>query len=533
MDESQFSLMSLEDELTCSICLSTFDSPVTIPCGHNFCQDCLIASWEDTYYSCPQCRTHFDIKPELKKNTVLSTVVETFRASSSQSEVGLSEEEEEEEEDEDEEEGEDSPEEDEVLRCDTCMEAEASKTCLTCMASFCEEHLRPHLENPKLSLHQLSEPLHDLMERICKDHHKMMEFYCTQHDRLICSVCLQVHKDCNYISPEEQRNLKESDLRNKLSLLDGKIEKTDKTIFQINNMQGKLKEAATNRKTALAAVYQAMRDMLTQEEREAQHAVDRELEIGLTKHRDFLKKFTENTEIMRKAKDDINSLLSQSETLPFLQDTFDLPRVVNCEPHIPRINLDTKKVIATQTFASGLKGHLSKLFKQPVEDRLPLVKTGEQAASVSEGASNEPERESETPEPPPQRNPPRSHSPGRPPIQPYFHPAPGFPFMGSHPGWNPPQHSMAGPHSGFFMAPPRFMGGHRPRPDKKPHNAPGGNKPGTTGGGKPSNPGGGKPSNPGGGKPSHPGGKKPHDNPKSHSPSDKSTKQHQRPHKKN
>ena len=62
-----------------------------------------------------------------------------------------------------------------------------------------------------------------------------------------------------------------------------------------------------------------MRDMLTQEERVAQHEVDRELEIGLTKHRDFLKKFTENTEIMRKAKDDINSLLSQSETLPFLQ----------------------------------------------------------------------------------------------------------------------------------------------------------------------------------------------------------------------
>uniref|UniRef100_A0A3P9DTB6 RING-type domain-containing protein n=1 Tax=Maylandia zebra TaxID=106582 RepID=A0A3P9DTB6_9CICH len=62
--------MSLEDELTCSICLSTFDCPVTIPCGHNFCQDCLLASWEDSY-SCPQCRTVFDTKPELKKNTGL------------------------------------------------------------------------------------------------------------------------------------------------------------------------------------------------------------------------------------------------------------------------------------------------------------------------------------------------------------------------------------------------------------------------------------------------------------------------------
>lgn len=80
-----------------------------------------------------------------------------------------------------------------------------------------------------------------------------------------------------------------------------------------------LQDAATNRKTALAAVYQEMRDMLAQEEREAQHEVDRELEIGLTKHRDFIKKFTENTEMMTKSKDDINRLLSQSQTLAFLQ----------------------------------------------------------------------------------------------------------------------------------------------------------------------------------------------------------------------
>uniref|UniRef100_A0A3Q3Q466 RING-type domain-containing protein n=1 Tax=Monopterus albus TaxID=43700 RepID=A0A3Q3Q466_MONAL len=72
VEESQFSLLSLEDDLTCSICLSTFVCPVTIPCGHNFCQDCLLVSWKDSY-SCPQCRTIFATKPELKKNTVLST----------------------------------------------------------------------------------------------------------------------------------------------------------------------------------------------------------------------------------------------------------------------------------------------------------------------------------------------------------------------------------------------------------------------------------------------------------------------------
>uniref|UniRef100_A0A3B3WF54 RING-type domain-containing protein n=1 Tax=Poecilia mexicana TaxID=48701 RepID=A0A3B3WF54_9TELE len=73
--------------LTCSICLSTFDCPVTIPCGHNFCQNCLLSTWTESY-SCPQCRTLFETRPELKKNTVLSTVVETFRVRSSKTEGG-------------------------------------------------------------------------------------------------------------------------------------------------------------------------------------------------------------------------------------------------------------------------------------------------------------------------------------------------------------------------------------------------------------------------------------------------------------
>ncbi|XP_045904450.1 E3 ubiquitin/ISG15 ligase TRIM25-like [Micropterus dolomieu] len=171
VDESHFSLLSLEDELTCSICLSTFDCPVTIPCGHNFCQDCLLATWKESY-SCPQCRTHFATKPELKKNTVLSTVVQTFNLRSTKSEASPAEEE-------------SKAKKEEVIRCDACMEAEASQTCLTCMASFCEEHLRPHRENPNFSLHQLSEPVGDLLERICTVHHKMMEFFCTQHGRPI------------------------------------------------------------------------------------------------------------------------------------------------------------------------------------------------------------------------------------------------------------------------------------------------------------------------------------------------------------
>lgn len=80
-----------------------------------------------------------------------------------------------------------------------------------------------------------------------------------------------------------------------------------------------VQDTATKRKTALAAVYQQMRDMLAQEEREAQYEVDHELENSQTKLQDLMKRLIENTEKMAKARADVNSLLSQSQTLAFLQ----------------------------------------------------------------------------------------------------------------------------------------------------------------------------------------------------------------------
>ncbi|XP_075947261.1 E3 ubiquitin/ISG15 ligase TRIM25 isoform X2 [Anarhichas minor] len=444
MDASPFSLISLEDELTCSICLSPFDCPVTIPCGHNFCQDCLLATWKDSY-SCPQCRTHFATKPELKKNTVLSTVVETFNLRTSKSEASLIAEE-------------SKAEKEDGIRCDTCMEAEASQTCLTCMASFCEEHLRPHRENPTYRLHQLSQPLGDLSERICPDHYKLMELFCSQHSRPICSLCLQqVHKGCSFISPEEQRNLKESDLRGNLDLLEGKITKNENVVLQIGVMQDKLKDSATNRKKALAADYQQMRDMLARDEREALNAVDRELESGHTKLKGLAKKFTENVGSMSKAREEIHSLLSQSQTLAFLQASFNLPPAVTFEPYTPRITLDSKKLTATQASAALLKEYLTEIFKQPVEARLLILKPDAVpgSATASSGSTGC-QQESEVTRPPKQKRQPRSHSPGRPPINPLFQPFRNPPYM-EQSGWNPHQYPP-----GSYMG-PQFIG-HRTKP---------------------------------------------------------------------
>ncbi|CAL8333524.1 unnamed protein product [Lota lota] len=355
-------LKEMEDELTCSICLCPFQCPVTIPCGHNFCQDCLIATWKESY-DCPQCRAHFNTKPELKKNTVLSTVVETFRTRSIMTETSLQQEE---------------VVKESIVLCDTCMASAAVKTCLTCMASFCLEHVRPHHDNPNYRAHQLTEPLADMSERICPDHHKLMEFFCVQHSRSICSFCLQqVHKGCRFSTPDDQKRLKESDLKSKLVLLDSKIEKTETAISQITVAHNKLKESVTNRKKMLETEYQQIREMLDREERDAMNTVDRQLQSGETKYNNAMKKFHQNIQHMDSAKRAIADLLSQSDSLAFLQaSSVDLPSVVHAECNTPRVTLDSKDVIGAQTFVVVLKDYLCDLLKQPVENRPAMLKPG-------------------------------------------------------------------------------------------------------------------------------------------------------------
>lgn len=186
---SEPGLVALEEELTCSICLCLFSSPVTVPCGHNFCSSCLELCWAglSANFSCPQCRATFAGRPGLQKNTVLCRVVEQLRGR-----AGLGAAEEEEAEDEAAGRGAQAPQ----ICCDSCLRAPAVQTCLTCTASFCSEHLRPHRDSPAFRDHQLCPPLRDLKQRKCPQHNKLFEFFCDRHGTCICSLCLLGHKLC-------------------------------------------------------------------------------------------------------------------------------------------------------------------------------------------------------------------------------------------------------------------------------------------------------------------------------------------------
>ncbi|KAM4836992.1 tripartite motif-containing protein 60-like [Thomomys bottae] len=73
-------LEDLQAEASCPICLGYFKSPVTMPCGHNFCLPCIRFSWKGTQNSfpCPSCQFECP-KKKFSTNLQLGSLTEVAK----------------------------------------------------------------------------------------------------------------------------------------------------------------------------------------------------------------------------------------------------------------------------------------------------------------------------------------------------------------------------------------------------------------------------------------------------------------------
>lgn len=184
---------------------------------------------------CPVCKHKFYKRPELKVNTFIAEVAAQFRKSRAPS-------------------PELCPDQSSTkVLCDVCVgrKVPALKSCLDCLASFCETHLEPHHVLGTFKKHSLIAPHMDMQERVCMKHERLLELFCTTDKTYICPVCIQEDHADHHTVPIEDQSMEIREQIEKLSnevekLIEGRVEKMDMIQEAIelgkNNSEAETKE---------------------------------------------------------------------------------------------------------------------------------------------------------------------------------------------------------------------------------------------------------------------------------------------------
>lgn len=214
------SLMA-EENLQCSICLEVFNRPVTIPCGHNFCHDCIANHWDTSniLFKCPLCKDEFVEKPKLRVNSVLAEMATDVKARAQEKASRNV-----------------PPDQGGVL-CDICTGAKctAVKSCLVCVASYCQVHLERHERIPALQRHKLIPAVTDPESRLCKSHNQHLELFCMPCKLFMCKSCKESHNKAHrVVKVEEEAEKIALELEKQKNDLDRMIQRHQTKIDQLH-----------------------------------------------------------------------------------------------------------------------------------------------------------------------------------------------------------------------------------------------------------------------------------------------------------
>ncbi|XP_030609612.1 tripartite motif-containing protein 16-like [Archocentrus centrarchus] len=200
---------------SCSICLDLLKNPVSIPCGHSYCMNCIKTYWDEEdkkgIHSCPQCRTTSAVlvEEELKKTGLQASPDDLCYA---------------------------GPED---VACDICSERKlkAIKSCLVCQDSYCEKHLQRHYTIARLKKHKLvstSKELQDTLSLncdICSCHNEAMKLFCRTDQQNICYLCtMDEHKDHETVPAAAKRTEKQKELEARRLNIQQRIQDREKDV---------------------------------------------------------------------------------------------------------------------------------------------------------------------------------------------------------------------------------------------------------------------------------------------------------------
>ncbi|KAM7419905.1 hypothetical protein PAMA_016821 [Pampus argenteus] len=303
---SAASCLLSEDQLLCSICLDVFTDPVTSPCGHNFCKNCITQHWNSSVqYQCPLCKKVFNMRPELHVNTFISEMVSQFRQedqqkTSSEQQAAKPE-----------------------VPCDVCTETKlkALKSCLVCLTSYCETHLEPHLTVSGLKRHQLIDPVENLEDRMCMKHDKPLELFCKTDQTCVCMLCSVLdHKTHEFVLLREEYEGKKAELEKTEAEIQEMIQKRRLKIQKIKQSVNVSKGNADREKAEGDQVFTPLMESVHRSLNKLIETVEEKQRTTEKQAEAFIKELEQEISELEKRSSEVEQLSRSEDHLHLLQN---------------------------------------------------------------------------------------------------------------------------------------------------------------------------------------------------------------------
>ncbi|KAM3868955.1 uncharacterized protein ACN63O_006318 [Diretmus argenteus] len=301
------------DNVCCSICLDLLKDPVTIPCGHSYCMSCIKGCWDEedqkNVHSCPQCRQTFTPRPVLVKNTMFAALVEDLKKTGLQAAppdhcyAGPGD-----------------------VACDVCTgrKLKALKSCLVCLASYCERHLQGHYDAAPLKKHQLVNPRKTLQENICSRHNEVLKVFCRTDQQCICYLCsMDEHKDHDTVSAAAERNQRQKELGVSLQNIQQMIQDREKDVKVLQQRVEAINCSADKAVEHSEKIFTEVKQQIRSRQRAEVHQAEELQKKMEHKIAELRRKVTEEQQLSH-TEDNVH-FLQNSSSLSGLSESTDLP----------------------------------------------------------------------------------------------------------------------------------------------------------------------------------------------------------------
>ena len=236
-------LNNLHEEVSCSVCMTTFTDPKQLPCLHSFCLHCLNgilrSSGRHDIITCPECRK----ESRVPNSGNLKDLPTTFRINSLLDVLAIQEC------------------STTGVKCGNCdKESSHSLYCFQCCSFWCDDCITAHniirgnKEHRVLALKDFQDQdIEDVLKRpaFCgKPGHekKELEFFCNKCEEPICNSCAAtIHGDGHVkILLEEAANERKAEAKSVIESQKKMAHRMRNKIFQIDQNCAKIQEKIAN-----------------------------------------------------------------------------------------------------------------------------------------------------------------------------------------------------------------------------------------------------------------------------------------------